>query len=337
MKKISWFSLNREDASGETWFSPGYINAAVSTIRALQNKKCGVFYNRPDIDYHVNFCPATYYQYNSKYNVGYTPWESTKIPDHWIDNMRRCDEIWTTSNFVKKVYESHNVNANIHVIPHGISEDFSIVERELTSTFNFIHVGGDSKRKNAQMAVDAFLELYEGNNDFRLILKYDKFCMAEVYVNGRLLPASMHPQIVAIPESLSVDDLVSLYHKAHCMIYPTMGEGFGMIPFEAISTGLPTIVTNLTGCADFAEYGIPLDAEYSKATWNDYYFSTDTGEWASPDFDQLVDLMEDVVNEYDEVKKSFVKSAKILHSEWSWDATAAKILERLDFYEKSFA
>jgi glycosyltransferase involved in cell wall biosynthesis len=161
--------------------------------------------------------------------------------------------------------------------------------------------------------------------------------MAEVYVNGRLLPASMHPQIVAIPESLSVDDLVSLYHKAHCMIYPTMGEGFGMIPFEAISTGLPTIVTNLTGCADFAQYGIPLDAEYSKATWNDYYFSTDTGEWASPDFDQLVDLMEDVVNEYDEVKKSFVKSAKILHSEWSWDATAAKILERLDFYEKSFA
>jgi len=337
MKKISWFSLNRQDASGENWFSPGYVNAALLTIKALQKKQCAVFYNRPDINYHINFCPATYYQFNSKYTVGYTPWESTKIPSHWLENMRRCDEIWTTSNFVKSVYESHNVNANIHVIPHGISEDFKIVERELTSTFNFLHIGGDSKRKNAQMAVDAFLELYEGNKDFRLILKYDKFCLAEVYINGRLLPASLHPQIVAIPESLGLDDLVALYHKAHCLIYPTMGEGFGMIPFEAIATGLPTIVTNLTGCADFAHYAIPLSANLDKAMWNDQLYATDTGEWASPDFDELVDLMENVVSEYDDVKKFFVKSAKILHSEWSWDSTAAKILERLEFYEKSFS
>lgn len=337
MKKISWFSLNRQDASGENWFSPGYVNAAVSTIKGLQKKQCAVFYNRPDIDYHINFCPATYYQFNSKYTIGYTPWESTKIPPHWLDNMRRCDEIWATSNFVKSVYESHNVNANIHVIPHGISDDFKIVERELTSTFNFLHIGGDAKRKNAQMAVDAFLELYEGNKDFRLILKYDKFCLAETYINGRLLPASLHPQIVAIPESLGLDDLVTLYHKSHCLIYPTMGEGFGMIPFEAIATGLPTIVTNLTGCADFAHYAIPLSANLDKAIWNDQHYGADTGEWASPDFDELVDLMENVVNEYDDVKKFFVKSARILHSEWSWDSTAAKILERLEFYENSFA
>lgn len=337
MKKISWFSLNHQDSSGETWFSPGYFNAALFTIKALQKEKCAVFYNRNDINYHVNFCPPTYYQLNSKYNIGYTPWESTKIPPHWIDNMRRCDEIWTTSHFVKKVYESHNVNANIHVIPHGISDEFSIIERELTSTFNFLHIGGDSKRKNAQMAVDAFLELYEGNNNYRLILKYDKFCMAEVYINGRLLPASLHPQIIAIPETLSTDDLVKLYHQCHCLIYPTMGEGFGMIPFEAISTGLPTIVTNLTGCADFAQYAIPLDAEMNKAVWNDQLYAADTGEWASPDFEQLLELMENVVSEYDDVKKFFVKSARILHSEWSWSSTAAKILERLEFYEKSFA
>lgn len=337
MKKISWFSLNNQDESGETWFSPGYFNAALSTIKALQKQECAVFYNRDDIPFHANFCPPPYYQFKSKYTVGYTPWETTKIPTHWLDNMRKCDEIWTTSNFVKDVYEKHDVNANIYVIPHGVSEDFSIVERELTSTFNFLHVGGDSKRKNAQMAVDAFLELYEGNNDFRLILKYNKFCIAEVYLNNRLVPASLHPQIVAIPENISTEQLVSLYHKSHCLLYPTMGEGFGMIPFEAIATGLPTIVTNLTGCADFAHYAIPLDAEYNKAVWNDQLYAADTGDWASPDFEQLVQLMESVVAEYDDFKKFFVRSARILHSEWSWDSTAAKILKRLEFYENSFA
>jgi glycosyltransferase involved in cell wall biosynthesis len=337
MKKISWFSLNHEDASGESWFSPGYFNAALSTIKALQKEECAVFYNRSDIPFHVNFCPPTYYQFNSKYTIGYTPWETTKIPGHWIDNMRKCDEVWTTSNFVKNVYEEHKVNANIYVIPHGVSEDFKIIERELTSTFNFLHIGGDSKRKNAQMAVDAFLELYDGNNDFRLILKYNKFCMAEVYLNNRLVPASLHPQIVAIPENLSTEDLIMLYHKAHCLIYPTMGEGFGMIPFEAIATGLPTIVTNLTGCADFAQYAMALDADLNKATWNDQLYASDTGDWASPDFEHLLELMENVVSEYEDVKKFFVKSARILHSEWSWDSTAAKILKRLEFYENSFA
>ena len=215
--------------------------------------------------------------------------------------------------------------------------EFSILERELTGRFNFIHVGGDSKRKNAQMAVDAFLELYDGNDDFRLILKYNKYCYAEVYLNGQLVPASHHPQIISIPENISTDDLVSLYHKCHCMIYPTMGEGFGLIPFESIATGLPTIVTNLTGCADFANYGIPLEAELIKADWQDHLYDCDTGEWASPDFEQLLQLMEHVVNEYDDFKKYAVKSARIIHSEWSWASVADKILQRLEFYEKSLS
>jgi glycosyltransferase involved in cell wall biosynthesis len=337
MKKISWFSLNHVDASGDTWYSQGYYNAALATIRALQEKECAVFYAREDIPYHINFCPPTYYQLRSKYNIGYTPWESTKIPPHWIDSMRKCDEIWATSDFIKDIYIKNNVNANVFTIPHGISPEFSIVERELTGKFNFLHVGGDSKRKNAQMVVDAFLELYDGNNDFQLVLKYNKFCYAECYVDDQLVPAYKHPQIIGIPDNFSTEDLVALYHKCHCMVYPTMGEGFGMIPFEAIATGLPTIVTNLTGCADFAKYGIPLEATFVKADWQDHLYDCDTGEWASPNFQQLLDLMEHVVNEYDDFKKYAVKSARVIHSEWSWSSVADKILNRLDFYQKSLS
>jgi hypothetical protein len=46
--------------------------------------------------------------------------------------------------------------------------------------------------------------------------------------------------------------------------------------------------------------------------------------------------MQNVVNEYDDFKKYAVKSARIIHSEWSWSAVADKILNRFDFYEKSF-
>jgi glycosyltransferase involved in cell wall biosynthesis len=337
MKKISWFSPGSIDVSGVHWYSQGYSNAAISTIGALREKDVAVFYNRNEIPFHVNFCQPHYYQMQSLYKVGYTPWESTKIPIGWKYNMQQMDEIWATSNFVKDVYVQNNVHHNIHVIPHGISDEFKIIDREVTGTFNFLHVGGDSKRKNAQMVVDAFLDLYEGNADFKLVLKYNGFCQAEVYIDNNLVPAIQHPQIYGIPDNLSTEDLVKLYHKCHCLVYPTSGEGFGMIPFEAICTGMPTIVTDATGCSDFAKYSIPLSCKMGNADWNSHQYGEDTGLWAYPDMEQLMDLMTHVVSEYDEFKKYTIQSARTLHNEHSWSSVADKILERIIFYENNFS
>jgi len=336
MKKISWFTPSNVDESGELWYSQGYSNAALETIRALQQKQIGVFYNRRDIPFHVNFCQPIYYQLNRSYTVGYTPWESTRVPSTWRIPMSECDEVWATSEFVKSVYEKNNIHHNIHVIPHGISPDFEIIDRELTGKFNFLHIGGESKRKNAQLVVDAFLELYDGQEDYQLILKYNKFCDADAYVNGKVMPAHNHPQIIAIPNSLDTHDMVQLYHKCHCMVYPTSGEGFGMIPFEAIATGMPTIVTNLTGTADFAKMSIPLPAEWGEAPLQSHLYACDAGEWAIPSYDDLVDLMEHVVDEYEMFKRYTLNSARIIHSEWSWAATADKIISRLEEFEESF-
>lgn len=336
MKKISWFTPSSTDESGELWYSQGYSNAALNTIRALQDKGVGVFYNRKNIPFHVNFCQPMYYQTGRSYTVGYTPWESTKVPDSWRQAMSECDEIWATSDFVKEVYKKNNLHYNIKVIPHGISEEYEILDREVTDKFNFLHIGGDSKRKNVQMVVDAFLELYDGNTDYQLVLKYNGFCDADVYLNGQIVPAHKHPQIYSLPQTFTTSDMVALYHKCHCLVYPSSGEGFGMIPFEAISTGMPSIVTNLTGTADFAKYSIPLDAEWGEAPWQSHQYGCDAGEWAIPSYDGLCDLMTHVVNEYDEFKKYTLQSARILHQEQSWSAVADMIIERLEEFENTF-
>lgn len=334
MKKISWFTPSTYDASGELWNSLGFSNAALSTIKALNEKDCAVYYNRPSIPYHINFCQPHYYQFNNDYTIGYTPWESTTIPSNWKYNMSLCDEIWATSEFVKEVFLEENCHHNIHVIPHGIDPDWTIIDREILDTFYFLHVGGDSKRKNAQLVIDAFLECFEGQNEYKLILKYNKYIYAEVFIEDSFVHPSNHPQIICIPEQLSTEQMVKLYHKANCMVYPSSGEGFGMIPFESICTGMPTIVTNLTGMADYAKYSIPLEAKWGTADWNSHLYSCDTGKWAVPDFNQLCNLMEHVVNEYDDFKKYTIQSAKILHEERSWSRTADKILDRLAEYEK---
>jgi len=109
-----------------------------------------------------------------------------------------------------------------------------------------------------------------------------------------------------------------------------------MIPFEAIATGLPTICTNLTGCADFAEMSIPLPATWGKSDFHEHLYSCNVGDWAVPNYDNLLDLMEHVVNEYDDFKKYTLKSAKIIHAEMSWASIADKMIARLADFEKNF-
>lgn len=335
MRKISWFTPSNLDESGDLWYSQGYFNAAINTIRALQDKDIAVYYNRSNIPFHINFCLPVYYQLNRSYTVGYTPWESTKVPLSWRNPVSKCDELWATSQFTKNVFVNNNLHHNVKVIPHGISPEFTIYDRELNNKFNFLHIGGDSKRKNAQMVVDAFLEIYNGRDDVHLYLKYNKYCDADVYLDGKILPAHHHPQITAITENFDTDQMVELYKKCHCLVYPTNGEGFGMIPFEAICTGMPTIVTNLTGTADFANMSIPLEAEWGEAPFQSHMYACDAGNWAIPNYDALCDLMTNVVDEYDMFKQHTLKSARILHQNQSWAAVADMIIERLEDFENN--
>lgn len=325
MKKISWFTPQNTDISGLSWYSAGYQNAGLNIINALKQKEIPVFWNKRDIPIHINFCQPYYYQFNNTYNIGYTPWESTKIPSGWLNNMELSDEIWTTSSFVKEVYEENGIDKNIFVLHHGISDDWSISDREITKTFNFLHVGGDSQRKNSQMVVDAFLDLYSANKDYKLILKYSERSGATV----NNAPAEEHPQILGIPGNTDIYELVNIFHKCHCLVYPTMGEGFGMIPFEAIATGMPTICTDLTGCKDFAHMSMPLKASWSDAHQNNNMYCTDTGLWASPDYNDLISNMINVSKDYDKYKKQALQSAKIIHEDWSWSAVADKLISRL--------
>ena len=57
--------------------------------------------------------------------------------------------------------------------------------------------------------------------------------------------------------SIEGDDqvLMSLYASAHCMVYPSMYEGFGMPPLEAMSFGCPVVCSNAGSLPEIAGDG----------------------------------------------------------------------------------
>jgi glycosyltransferase involved in cell wall biosynthesis len=62
---------------------------------------------------------------------------------------------------------------------------------------------------------------------------------------------------------VSIEQLAYLYTHAEMLVFPSLFEGFGMPPVEAMSAGCPVIVANATClpeiCGDAAEYFAPRD------------------------------------------------------------------------------
>jgi glycosyltransferase involved in cell wall biosynthesis len=63
---------------------------------------------------------------------------------------------------------------------------------------------------------------------------------------------------------VTVSEMVHLYRGAEMLVFPSLFEGFGMPPVEAMSVGCPALVSTRTCvpeiCGDAAEYFDPSDA-----------------------------------------------------------------------------
>ena len=168
---ISWFTPQSMDATGLSWRSHGYTEVSLNLFQSLKDKGQRVLWNATGTKWHVNYCLPYYYHFDVPKVVGYTPWEYTAIPPAWVHQFDRCDQVWTTSEWCKWVLEQYNLEPPVRVLAHGIGSEWTIEEREIGDKFYFLHVGGESIRKNVQMVITAFLDCFDGNEDYQLILK----------------------------------------------------------------------------------------------------------------------------------------------------------------------
>ena len=274
--------------------------------------------NRLPVDY--SFCRG--------YNIGFSYWETNRLPDEWIPNMNRMDEIWTTSEWAKQVFIDSGVTVPVFAFTLGVHPEFKPERRILKAKpFTFMSIGSPSTRKNSQLTVDAFLKLFEGRDDVRLLYKSMDSPDARIKRGNEIFPIAGHPQIDVIETDLSVKDLSDLYDSIDCLVYPTSGEGWGMLPFQSIAKGIPTICTNATACTEYAEWSVPLTYKWGSNNISGIYF--DSGEWAEPNFDDLCDKMLYVYNNYDEISEFTYNNAVSNYNKITWDAAVEGYYNRL--------
>jgi hypothetical protein len=298
----------------------GYGYAGENIVKSLNNLGHFVPFQDPKSKVQFNFSqPAHFKLHKNQYQISYTPWESTVIPEDWKEYMDACDEIWTTSDWCANVFEDNGYKVD-KVYPHGIDPIWKPYKRQDDGIIKFLHVGEPAPRKAGQMVVESFISLFGNNPEYSLTIKADQINTTRVYnnfIDKNIIgaPEKLYSNINLITEVLTNEELVQLYNSHDVLIYPSYGEGFGFIPFQALATGMPTICTN--GWAHYQKYLGPLKLK-SKIIDSPWPFPH-KGKVFEPNRQHLLELMRDVSINFKAYSNYYFAQSTKIHKDYNWD------------------
>ncbi|MBW2059619.1 MAG: glycosyltransferase family 4 protein, partial [Deltaproteobacteria bacterium] len=154
----------------------------------------------------------------------------------------------------------------LRVIPLGVKElnrPFlrKVAEGEKPDTPYLLYVGTLEPRKNLIRLVKATALLWEQGLKYPLIMAGRKGWLYQGLFD--LIDSLGLGDHVRFLGHVSQDGLSSLYRNAEVFVYPSVYEGFGLPPLEAMSCGTPVVVSNRSSlpevCGDAACYVDPFD------------------------------------------------------------------------------
>lgn len=254
----------------------------------------------------------------------FTMFEGTTIPEQYKTNMDKADYLLAPSKFVKKLFDQYYDPLKTFVVNHGVEKKFKFKKRKFPTNrpFRFLWVGAPNPRKGWQEIMTVWDKLFKDNPNIQLYIKTTRVGkiekMSNVILDGR---------------DLDDKQLVKLYHSAHCFVFPTRGEGFGLTLAEAMRTGLPCISTYYSGVTDFFDDKAGYIIKHNMGEGRVIFIGDKNVEdtmIAFPNVEDLAIKMAHVYNNYQEALTKGQKAAKRISSKFTWERSASTLLSILE-------
>lgn len=286
----------------------GYGYATENMLASLHRLGYHVEQNDASADVQIAFDqPHNWDFIDGIYKIGYHPWESTKLKPGWVKIMNQCDEIWTPSPLIAEWYRADGITVPIYVYEHGVDHVWTPKKRKIEDKFKFLHVGLEAARKGGTETMRAFRAAFPDNNDVELNMK----TIQDGWEIDRIGRANI------INKRLKLPELIELFHENHVFVYPSYGEGFGLNPLQAMSTGMPTItVPAWAPYAQFLDPNLEIGSILVKTQWSRTHHP---GKMFKPRFDDIVDRMRYAYDNYDEVHAFALDQTKEISTHYDWD------------------
>lgn len=319
----------------------GYAKSFIKIQEAFRNfeynnKKLNVEWNSPRSKIQMFYGPdPVEWAFNkNQYRIHMSQHESTMVVPHKVHAYQNdCEEVWTANSWGAQAIINSGVDSNkVFIYEHALSpEEYKPFLRGKNNKIRFLHINSDSPRKRSDLVEAAFDKIYEKNKNIELTLKYSfaphkgkDWTTKNVLETGGdwVRPGTRH-----IYETFSLSEMFALMNFHDVLVYPSEGEGFGMIPLEALATGMPVISTHeWCSYSKFLLNGkIESKIEPSKTNWG----YPKLGNAVIPEKDSIVDLMQFFSNNIENISKNFYNQVDEIKKEYTWQNKTDKVLNEL--------
>lgn len=156
-----------------------------------------------------------------------------------------------TKKDLLEVYPRLAGKCPIHVVHHGfVTPDFSrsVLPEGLQEGRYILYVGGRRNYKNFSLALQGFVDSGIWREGVKLVCTGAGFSEEEIALFQRMGVFDALLSVGLVDEAT----LFRLYKHAHCLLYTSRYEGFGLPLIEAMSVGCPVIASNVSCIPEIA-------------------------------------------------------------------------------------
>jgi glycosyltransferase involved in cell wall biosynthesis len=156
-------------------------------------------------------------------------------------SARNADAVIVPSQFVRRrAIELLGLPPErVHAIAWGVDHERFRPGDEEREPF-LLYPARPWPHKNHARLLEAFARLREERPELRLVLTGGGH-------EGRAVPPG-----VDVRGLVPAEELASLYRRAACLVFPSLYEGFGQPPLEAMASGTPVAASNIPAIAEIA-------------------------------------------------------------------------------------
>ena len=274
------------------------------------------------------------------YNIAYPAWELARYPQPWAKVLRRFDEIWAMSAFIKNAI-AKTVPRPVHHAPLPVEmsfpaflgrRHFGIPDDAFVVLFFFDFLSF-VERKNPGAVLDAVEQVAARRPDapVHFVIKTrggERAPDALAALTERL--AALGPRTTALHGALSDMEIKNLSRVSDVFVSLHRSEGFGRGIAEAMFLGKPAIATGYSGNMDFMTPETSLAVDYQLVPVPPGAYPHGEGQvWADPSPEHAARLIEQLLDDPAGARAMGERAKRHLRTHFSNRATGLRHLDRL--------